>query len=152
MKSKKILKFWLLVLSINLFLLFSGCGTKGPPLPPVIKWQNISAPIGLKHTFFQKEQNVQNVKTVIILSWNHKIDKETAAIKPEAFDIYMAKKTFKECAGCPFKFNEIGSVPVYTREFIFELKKGFKYYFRVQAVGEDNMKSKYSKTVQIDNE
>jgi predicted small lipoprotein YifL len=146
MKSKKILKIWLLVLFIHLCLVFAGCGTKGPPLPPVIKGQNISAPFDLKHT------PVKNVKNVITLSWNHKTDKETAAIKPEVFDIYMAKKTFKECTNCPFKFNKIGSVPIYTREFVFELKKGFKYYFRVQAVGEDNMKSKYSKTVQIDNE
>ncbi len=152
MKSKKILKFLLLVLSVHLCLVFSGCGTKGPPLPPVIKWQNISVPFDLKVIPEQKKQNSQSVKNIITLSWNHKIDKETAAIKPEAFDIYMAKKTFKECAGCPFKFNKIGSVPVYTREFVFELQKGFKYYFRVQAVGEDDKKSKYSKTVQIDNE
>jgi len=146
MKSKKILKILLLVLSIHLCLAFSGCGTKGPPLPPVIKGDNISAPFDLKYTL------VQNVKNIITLSWNHEIDKETAAVKPESFDIYMAQKTFKECTGCPFKFSKIGTVPVYTREFVFELKKGFKYYFRVQAVGEDNMKSKYSKTVQIDNE
>lgn len=152
MKSKKILKFLLLVLSVHLCLVVSGCGTKGPPLPPVIKWQNISVPFDLKVISEQKKQNSQSVKNIITLSWNHKIDKETAAIKPEAFDIYMAKKTFKECAGCPFKFNKIGSVPVYTREFVFELQKGFKYYFRVQAVGEDDKKSKYSKTVQIDNE
>ncbi len=142
MKYKKILLLALLALSINLFLLFSGCGKKGPPLPPEIRGEIISAPFDLKHTL---DQNI------ITLSWNHEIDKETAVIKPEGFEIHMAKKTYEECAGCPFKFNKIGYVSMPAMEFVFKVQKGFKYYFRIQAAGEDNTKSEYSKTIQVVN-
>ena len=142
MKYKKILLLALLVLSINLFFIFSGCGKKGPPLPPEIKGWVIAAPFDLKHTLNDDTMN---------LSWNHEIDKETAVIKPEGFEIHMAKKTYEECAGCPFKFNKIGSVSMPAMEFVFKLHKGFKYYFRIQAVGEDNTKSEYSNTLQIEN-
>lgn len=142
MKNKKMLLPAFLLLPICLFSLFSGCGKKGPPLPPEIKGNVISAPFDLKHTLNQN---------IITLSWNHEIDKETAVIKPKEFEIHMAEKRYKDCAGCPFKFNKIGSVLMPSKEFVFKLQKGIKYYFRIQAVGEGNIKSGYSKTIQVEN-
>ena len=141
MKIKKIATQVSIILSIAILSVFLGCGKKGPPLPPEIKGWQISAPFDLKYMLDGKK---------ITLSWNHEIDKERAVIKPDGFKIFMAKKTFKECASCPFKFDSIASVFMPSKEFIFELDKGFKYYFRVQALGEDNMKSEYSKTIQVD--
>ncbi len=141
MKNKKISTQISIILSIAILSLVWGCGEKGPPLPPEIKGQQIAVPFDLKYALDGKK---------ITLSWNHEIDKERAVIKPEGFKIFMAKKTFKECASCPFKFDSIASVATPSRKFIFELDKGFKYYFRVQATGEDNMKSKYSQTIQVD--
>lgn len=141
MKIKKNATHVSIILSIVILSILLGCGKKGPPLPPEIKGQKISAPFDLKYVLDGKK---------ITLSWNHEIDKERAIIKPEGFKIFMAKKTFKECASCPFKFDSIASVARPSKEFIFELDKGFKYYFRVQATGEDNMKSEYSKTIQVD--
>ena len=131
----------LIILSIVILSVFLGCGKKGPPLPPEIKGQKISAPFDLKYALDGKK---------ITLSWNHEIDKEIAIIKPDGFTIFMAKKTFQKCASCPFKFDSIESVAMPSKEFIFELDKGFKYYFRVQATGEDKMESEYSKTIQVD--
>ena len=131
----------LIILSIAILSVFLGCGEKGPPLPPEIKGQQIAVPFDLKYALDGKK---------ITLSWNHEIDKERAIIKPDGFTIFMAKKTFKECASCPFKFDTVASVAMPSKEFIFKLDKGFKYYFRVQATGEDNMKSEYSKTIQVD--
>jgi len=131
----------LIILSIAILSVFFGCGKKGPPLPPEIKGQKISVPFDLKYVLDGKK---------ITLSWNHEIDKESAVIKPDGFKIFMAKKTFKKCASCPFKFNNIASVAMPSMEFIFELEKGFKYYFRVQATGADKMESEYSKTIQVD--
>ncbi len=141
MKNKKISTQISIILSIAILFLVLGCGEKGPPLPPEIKGQQIAVPFDLKYALDGKK---------ITLSWNHEIDKERAVIKPEGFEIFMAKKTFKECASCPFKFESLASVAMPSREFIFELDKGFKYYFRVQATSEDNMKSKYSQTIQVD--
>ena len=141
MKIKKNATQVSIILFIAILSVFLGCGKKGPPLPPEIKGQKISAPFDLKYALDGKK---------ITLSWNHEIDKERAIIKPDGFTIFMAKKTFKECASCPFKFNIVASVAMPSKEFIFELDKGFKYYFRIQATGEDNMKSEYSKTIQVD--
>ncbi len=141
MKNKKNLTQISIILAIAILFLVWGCGEKGPPLPPEIKGQQIAAPFDLKYVLDGKK---------ITLSWKHEIDKERAIVKPEGFKIFMAKKTFKECASCPFKFNTVASVAMPSREFVFKLDKGFKYYFRVQALGEDNMKSEYSKTIQVD--
>ena len=124
-----------------LMLVFIGCGKKGPPLPPIVKGKKIAAPYKLKYTHTDKE---------IILRWKHEIDPETAAIEPDGFDIYRAKKAFDACEGCPFEFIKIGYVPMPSNQFISNIEKGFKYYYRVQAVNDDNMKSSYSKTVQYE--
>ena len=141
MKNHNTIIFLLFILSVFIVFNFSGCGKKGPPLPPKILKETISPPFDLKYSL--KEN-------IITLSWTHETDNKTTMIKPASFDIYMAKKTFKECAGCPFKFNKISSVNMPVVKFIFKCTKGFKYYFRVQAVCEDDIKSEYSKTVQID--
>jgi len=122
-------------------LIFSGCGKKGPPLPPIIKGQKIAPPFDLKYTSGEKK---------ITLSWNHKTDAKNAAVKPEGFEIFMAQKTFEACVGCPLVFKLIGSVSIPSMEFMIVIEKGFEYYFRVQATGEDNMKSDFSKTVQFE--
>ena len=141
MKNKRIIFQLSMVLFSVIFLAFSGCGKKGPPLPPIIKGQKIAPPFDLKYTFDDKK---------ITLSWNHEIDTETAAVKPQGFEIFMAKKTFESCVGCPLVFKPVGSVSIPSMEFMTRLEKGFKYYFRVQATGEDNMKSDFSKTVQFE--
>jgi len=141
MKNKRAVIQSLMVLSGIIILAFSGCGKKGLPLAPEIKGQQIAAPFDLKYTSDDKE---------IILSWNHKIDIEKAAVKPRDFEIFMAKKTIEACVGCPFEFKTIGIVSMPSMEFIFKIEKGFKYYFRVQATGDDNIRSEYSKTVQFE--
>jgi len=130
-----------LLLSGIIILGFSGCGQKGSPLAPQIKGKKITAPFDLKYTSGDKE---------IILSWNHKVDIKTAFVKPNYFEIFMAKKTFESCVGCPFEFKTIGVVSMPSMEFIFKIEKGFKYYFRVQAIGNDNIRSEYSKTLQFE--
>jgi len=138
MKNKKAVIQALLVLSGVFILAFSGCGTKGLPLAPEIKGQKIATPVDLKYITGDKE---------IILSWNHEVDNKTAFVKPKAFEIFMAKKTFDACVGCPFEFTAIGVVSMPSMEFFAKIEKGFKYYFRVQAKGDDDMRSEYSKTI-----
>lgn len=141
MKNKREIIQLLMVLSAVILLVFSGCGKKGPPLAPEIKGQKIAAPFDLKYTIENNE---------IILSWNHKIDMEKAFVKPEGFEVFMTKKTFETCEGCPFEFKLIGFAAMPLMEFIVPKEKGFKYYFRVQATGPDDMRSEYSKTVQFE--
>jgi len=141
MKSKKAAIKGLIVLSVAVFLVFSGCGKKGRPLAPLIKGQKLAAPFDLKYTPGDK---------AVLLSWNHQIDVETAAVTPRDFEVFMAQKTINACEGCPFEFKMIGAVPMPSMTFAAPIEKGVKYYFRVQATGEDNMRSAYSKTVQFE--
>jgi len=141
MKNKRIAIQVLIVFLSALLFVFSGCGKKGPPMPPEIKGQKIAAPFDLTYTLDGQE---------ITFSWNHKIDKETATVKPEGFEIFMAKKTVEACEGCPFEFEKTGVISMPAMEFSTRIEKGFKYYFRVQATGENNMRSEYSKTVQFE--
>lgn len=142
MMHPDIKKATLLLIVWGLFLLMiSGCGRKRPPLPPIIKGNRIASPENLKYTI--QDPN-------IILTWQHKIDSVNAKVKPDRFEIFMAKKTHEACKGCPFQFKPIGWVSMPETQFLIPLEKGFKYYFRVQALNEDNMKSQFSRTVQFD--
>lgn len=138
MKNKRATIQFLLVLSVIVFLVFSGCGKKGLPIAPVIKGQKITAPFDLKYKSFDEK---------IILSWKHEVDPQSAVVKPKGFEIFMTKKTFEACEGCPFVFKMVEFVSIPSMEFIMPVEKGYKYYFRVQATNDDNMRSEYSKTV-----
>ena len=141
MKNRKVFILISLLCLLFLFSVFSGCGKKADPAPPEIKGEKIAAPFDLKYKLDQ---------STIILSWQHVINKETASIVPDRFEIFMAKKQINECQGCPFKFKHIESVDMPEMKFEFKLKKGFKYYFKVQATESDNLKSTYSKIVQAE--
>jgi len=141
MQKNRVIIHSLLVLSVVILLVFSGCGKKGLPVAPVIKGQSITAPFDLKYKSFDEK---------IILSWKHEIDKETAVVKPDGFEIFMAKKTFEACEGCPFVFEMVGFVSMPSKEFVTPIEKGYKYYFRIQATNDENMRSEYSKTIQFE--
>lgn len=133
-------------LGITLFCCFvllcvSGCGKKDFPQPPEIKGQRLASP-------FEVTLSVKNDS--VHLTWQHEIDKETAAVKPDGFEVHMARKTFETCEGCPFEFRLVGVVSLPSMTFSTQVEKGFKYYFRVRAVTDDMMKSNYSKTVQFE--
>ena len=142
MKTKKTALVWLLI-SVGGFILLlnSGCGKKGPPVPPLIDGHKIAAPFDLKYSLDD---------STISLSWKHEIDTQKASVKPDGFDILMARKTIEACEGCPFKFKKVGFVSMPDKAFSIELEKGYNYYFRIQATGEENMKSDVSQTVQFE--
>lgn len=131
----------LVFFSFIIVFLAAGCGYKGPPLPPIIDTNKISAPFDLRYSL--KED-------IVSLSWKHETKSGSGEIKPESFRIFMARKTFDQCEGCPFKFNQIGEVYIPEMEYLIKLEKGFKYYFRVLAAGQEKRVSKYSQSVQID--
>lgn len=141
MKNRRLVLQILMILC-GAMLFFSGCGIKGPPLPPEIKGRKIAAPFDLQYTL---EDSMAH------LSWKHTVDDEKAVIEPEGFEVFMAERTFKACTGCPFEFRMIGFVSMPEMHFSVKVKKEYKYYFRIQATGDDNMKSQYSKTIQFAN-
>ncbi len=131
-------------LILCIFLIFSlqSCGKKAPPLPPEDKGNIIAAPFDLKS---------DNDNNRLSLTWKHEINAEVAKVPPQAFEIYMVQKTFEDCEGCPFEFKKIATIPMPKMQFSIDIEKGFKYYFRIRAIGEDGLVSENSKSILIEN-
>lgn len=134
--------FALGILLLVVVILAPACGKKGPPLPP-IKDGNFMAVPGNIALSLDKDQ--------LTLTWTHTIDPVNAKLAPEAFEVYMAKKGPEACEGCPFVFEAVGVVPMPDMVYRRKIAPGFLYYFRVRAIGKDEIKSDYSKTSYIDN-
>lgn len=142
MKDKQKAIYCLMIWGLVTFFVGAGCGIKGLPLPPEIKGQMLAVPFDLKGIPSGNE---------MILSWRHEIDKETAALVPEGFEVFGAKKSIASCSGCPFEFQQIGSVAMPAMTFSTKIEKGFKYYFRVQAfITKDNIRSEDSNLFQFE--
>lgn len=135
---KNVFILFLILMCGMIFFCFQGCGKKGPPVLPVIKGEKITAPFDLKYVNSDRD---------IELTWNHKVDEKEAFVKPERFEIFLAKLTFESCQGCPFEFKKIGVVSIPSMRFVIGIEKGYKYYFRVQAKGKNNIVSEFSETV-----
>lgn len=133
--------FILFLIVMTGLLGFAGCGKKGPPVLPLVKGEKIAAPFDLKYV---------NAVEKIELTWNHKVDEEEAFVKPMGFDVYLAKLTFESCQGCPFKFEKIGFVSMPSMRFTMGIERGYKYYFRIQAKGKNNMVSEFSESVLLE--
>jgi hypothetical protein len=131
----------LTVLFLAVLFLGPSCGKKGPPIPPVIEGNVLAAPDNLAASL---EENR------LTLTWTHTIDPKTAKIAPEAFEVHMATKDAAACEGCPFVFKSMGVVSMPDMVYHGSLVPGFHYYFRVQAIGRDEMKSGYTKTTYVD--
>lgn len=123
--------------------LLPACGLKAPPQPPVKEGVAVASPTDLAYTLDNER---------IILTWTHAVDPVTAKIPPEGFKIFLATKEPGGCEGCPFIFEEIGTAAMPEMSFQHPYRKGIHHYFRVQAVGPDEMVSKFSQTLYIDAE
>ena len=118
-----------------------GCGKKGPPLPPLKDGNVLAQPINLSYTVEGKQ---------VTLTWNHKTDPENAKLEPEGFEVFLATKSLDGCEGCPFIFKSIGIVSMPETEYNYTMDEDLHYYFRVQALGADGMKSTQSDTLYIE--
>ncbi len=140
MFSKKYF-FPLGLLMAAVLFLTPSCGKKAPPLAPIIEGNILAAPENL---VFSLEGNQ------LTLTWTHTIDPVNAKLAPEAFEVYMAVKEIDACEGCPFVFESTGIVPMPDMVYRRGLNRGVHYYFRVQAIGKNEIKSSFSKTSYLD--
>lgn len=128
-------------LFLAVLFLVPSCGKKGPPIPPVKEGNVLAAPDNVAASL---EENR------LTLTWTHAIDPKTAKLAPEGFEVHMATKDLAACEGCPFVFKSMGVIPMPDMVYRGSLAPGFRYYFRVRAIGQDEMKSGYSKTSYVD--
>jgi predicted small lipoprotein YifL len=141
MKLKFFYTFVLSALVMAALGLGLGCGKKGPPLPPLNEGNILAPPTDLTYTLNNRQ---------VILTWTHRVDPVRAKIKPEGYEIFMATKDMEGCEGCPFIFKSVGIVSMPDTSFQYKIGNELKFYFRIQALGENDVKSTYSKTLFID--
>ncbi|MDD9304747.1 MAG: hypothetical protein HUK40_21345 [Desulfobacter sp.] len=131
----------LLALLILILAIAIGCGKKGMPLAPLTPGNILAAPANLSYTLKHRQ---------VILNWTHEIDPENAKIPPEGFELFVATKALEGCEGCPFIFKSAGKVSMPAKSFTYDLDQDLHYYFRIQAMGKNNIKSQFSDTLYID--
>ncbi|MCK5542937.1 MAG: hypothetical protein KAI40_09615 [Desulfobacterales bacterium] len=117
-------------------LLFFSCGKKGPP--EMIK--NVQ----------EKLRPVENIRyqiqdNNILLKWESNY-KQTI----EGFEIFMAKQDIKKCQGCPVVFIKIDFLSSDANQYQKELKKGYRYFFKIITSGAKDIKSIDSETIKIE--
>lgn len=127
------------IVFLGLFLA-AGCGKKTPLDLPEKPGQALTAPENLKAVVTDSR---------ITLTWTHAPDPENAVLAPQYFSVSMAIP--KDCEGCPLVFRTVGrtSMP----DMVFEMPvadTSIPRYFRVQAVGDNDIRSDYSATVVVE--
>jgi len=119
------------VLGISLFL--SGCGKKGPPVPP----RQIALP-PVNDLLLSLEDDR------VVLTWTVPEIKEKKGPLIEGFVVHMAKNPVQEseCKNCPVRYKAVAEIPAGSAEksgkmkYTGQLEKGYKYSFKVTAFSE----------------
>lgn len=116
-----------------------GCGKKAPPRAPEKPGQAVAAP----------ENLVADVTDGrVTLTWTHETDPVDAVVVPRYFEVSMALPA--DCEGCPFVFRTVGQVAMPDMVFQMSLSDPGVRYFRVQAVGDPDVRSEYSRTETVE--
>jgi len=140
--QRVLLCLFFVLLGAGILFMAPGCGKKGPPVLPTKDADIPAAPTGLKYTLKDRD---------LTLSWTcASLQNEKQSSKVEGFEVFMATKPLPGCQGCPFIFKSLGVVPMPRKNFVYTLDQDLHYYFRVQTLGRDNIKSKVSDTLYIE--
>ncbi len=116
-----------------------GCGKKAPPRIPEKPGQAVAAPENLV-------ADVTNGR--LTLTWTHETDPVDAVVVPRYFEVSMALPA--DCEGCPFVFRTVGQAAMPDMVFQMSLSDPGVRYFRVQAVGDPDVRSEYSRTETVE--
>jgi hypothetical protein len=130
-----------MVIFLGLILVLSpvlGCGKKTLPRAPEKPGQALASPENLQ---------AQVSGTRLTLTWTHAVDPVRAVLKPRYFEVSMAIP--EDCEGCPFVFKPVGQTSMPETVFQMPLTGTGPWYFRVQAAGDHDARSEYSKTVVV---
>jgi len=119
------------VIGISLFLF--GCGKKGPPVPP----RQIALPAVNDLVSVLEDDRV-------ILTWTVPENKEKKGPFITGFVVHKAKNPVQEndCKNCPVRYTAVAEIMAGSKgksgkmEYMGQLEKGFKYFFKVTAFSE----------------
>ena len=129
-------------------ILVSGCGKKGPPVPPTGD---------MPPKVMDLDYRISN--NILELSWTVPQTSSEAKSPVTGFLVFGSKQTTIEadCPNCPIFFREIGDIPVRTMDreqgkssrmaFTQTIEPGFRYIYKVRAYDDDGIAGKDSNFV-----
>ncbi len=131
--NKRFISVILIAAVIGISLFLPGCGKKGPPVPP----RQIALPAVNDLVSVLEDDKV-------ILMWTVPEIKEKKGPFITGFVVHKAKNPVQEseCKNCPVKYKTVAEIMAGSKgksgkmEYVGQLKKGFKYFFKVTAFSE----------------
>jgi predicted small lipoprotein YifL len=131
----------IIVMLVSIYLLFCGCGRKGPPVPP--RHEKPPAIEDLSHRLDGSS---------LELSWS--VPEKDSSRQPDliGFKVYVSKVPLSEseCENCPLKFKAIADVPIRKKaeqkQLIYSetLESGYQYVYMVRGYSDDGFFSEDS--------
>ena len=131
----------IIVMLASIYLLFCGCGRKGPPVPP--RRENPPAIEDLSHRLDGSS---------LELSWS--VPEKDSSRQPDlaGFKVYVSKVPLSEseCENCPLKFKAVADVPIRKKAehkpliYSETLESGYQYIYMVRGYSDDGLISEDS--------
>ncbi|MDP3284394.1 MAG: hypothetical protein Q8M56_08205 [Desulfobacterales bacterium] len=118
---------------LGVFLFLSGCGKKGPPVPP----RQVVLPAVNDLVSVLEDDRV-------ILTWTVPEIKEKKGPIITGFVVHKAKNPVQEseCKNCPVQYKAVAEIMAGSKgkdgkmKSVGQLEKGFKYFFKVTPFSE----------------
>ena len=130
-----------IVLLVSIYVLFYGCGKKGPPVPP--RREKPPAIEDLSHRLDGSS---------LELSWS--VPEKDSSRQPDliGFKVYVSKVPLSEtdCENCPLKFKTVADVSIRKKaeqkQLIYSetLDTGYQYVYMVRGYSDDGLFSEDS--------
>ena len=116
----------------------TACGVKAPPLPPLEK-----GAVAVPGDF-----NATVQESGVTLSWTY--PKAKGVLPAQAFEVSLAELDNEACQGCPLTFRVIERVDASVTSLFVKPSVDVDSYFRVQALGENEIRGAYSKSLKVE--
>lgn len=128
----------LLCVFAGLVLILAGCGRKAAPVPPGIP--DLQPVRALSH---------EVVSDTVTLTWEEPDGSWKS--KLAGYSVYRSAISVneKECPGCPIRFQRVADLKSGKEEYSENLKKGYRYIYKVVAYSEFNTFSNDSKLIRF---
>ena len=126
----------IIVILVSIYLLFCGCGKKGPPIVP-----RREKPPAIKDLSYSLDGS--NLE----LSWS--VPEKDSSRQPDltGFTVYVSKVALSEseCEDCPLRFKAVADVPILKKteqqQLIYSetVESGYQYVYMIRGYSDDGM-------------
>ena len=136
-------RIWVHLLKMGLVLFLAsgmtGCGKKGPPLPPLAEGR-----VAVVSELISQPLDQGGIH----LTWAY--PKGEGILPAETFELSQAERDESQCQGCPLTFKVIHTLEGTETAKELVPNPQTDSYYRIQAIGPDNLKGPFSNPIKIE--